>query len=150
MLRSWTIEDSHDMSQCWRLFVKGTKFIATADEAGNLPGDEALLLGCHILIKTYTTTSKNLSKFNSSSENPKFLFQAALCLQAGLQLSKNNFQFKLLLIRILLFLGTSSLQLSDRRRGTSSSNGLSGPWHQTNTIRHSHTFHIHPNINIIT
>ena len=103
MLRLW---DVNDLSTCWKLYIEGTKLSEPTEDIDLLPGDDALILGCYTLVKKYNITSNSLclTQFNLT-EQTTFLLQAALCLEAGLQKSKHNFQFKLLLIRIYIIIG---------------------------------------------
>jgi N-acetyltransferase B complex (NatB) non catalytic subunit len=59
MLRPWSVDDPNDLTRCWRLYVKGTQY--SEPDADNLPGDDALLLGCYTLVKAYNTTSTSIS-----------------------------------------------------------------------------------------
>ena len=102
MLREW---DVTDLSNCWELYIEGTKLSEPTEDIDLLPGDDALLLGCYTLVKAYNTTSTTPINPPLISEQTKFLLQAALCLEAGLEKSNHNFQFKLLLIRIYILLG---------------------------------------------
>ena len=57
MLRPWTVEDPKDLTRCWQLYLKGTKVSEPTEDTDNLPGDDALLLGCYTLVKAYTASS---------------------------------------------------------------------------------------------
>ena len=54
MLREW---DVTDLSNCWELYIEGTKLSEPTEDIDLLPGDDALLLGCYTLVKAYNTTS---------------------------------------------------------------------------------------------
>jgi hypothetical protein len=64
MLRPWTVGDPKDLTRCWELYLKGTKVSEPTEDTDNLPGDDALLLGCYTLVKAYTASS--ISNINQS------------------------------------------------------------------------------------
>jgi len=104
MLRNWDVNS--DLTACWDLYLRGIKALsASEDEIESFPGDDALILGCYNLIKEFNATSTFFDDWALILEQPQYLLQAALCLEAGLEKSKHNFQFKLLLIRVYLLLG---------------------------------------------
>jgi hypothetical protein len=57
MLRPWTVESPKDLIRCWELYIQGTKVLNATEDLDNLPGDDALLLGCYTLVKAYATSS---------------------------------------------------------------------------------------------
>jgi hypothetical protein len=57
MLRPWTVGDPRDLTRCWELYLKGTKVSEPTEETDNLPGDDALLLGCYTLVRAYKASS---------------------------------------------------------------------------------------------
>ena len=107
MLVPWSIDDPKMIQRCWEVYKEGLKFSDSTEATDNLPGDDALLLACYTLVKTYATTSITVVQPVLTSEQAKYLLQAALCLESGLEKSKYNFQFKLLLVRVYLLLGSS-------------------------------------------
>ena len=63
MLRPWKVGDPKDLTRCWELYLKGTKVSEPTEDTDNLPGDDALLLGCYTLVKAYTASSiSNISQ----------------------------------------------------------------------------------------
>jgi len=105
MLRQWSLEK--DLPRCWDIYGQGTKLSEQDDNGDNCIGDDALLLGCYTLVKEYRITSIFKPYIRLILEQPKFLLQAAICLELGLSKSPYNFQFRLLLIRIYVFLGSN-------------------------------------------
>src|SRR5579859_28888 len=94
MLRNWTTENSSDLVRCWDLYIKGMNLSEPTDDIDTLPGDDALLLACYTLVKGYVSTSNILTRLFIIVEHTKYLLQAAIWLELGLEKSRHNFQFK--------------------------------------------------------
>lgn len=107
MLRIWTTDKPGDLVRCWNLYIKGTKLSEPTDDIDNFPGDDALLLACYTLVKAYVSTSNIPTRLFIIVEHAKYLLQAALWLELGLEKSRHNFQFKLLVIRVYHLLGNT-------------------------------------------
>lgn len=63
MLRPWRVDSKFDLIRCWEVYLEGLKHAESepAEDADDLPGDDALLLGCYTLVKAYNATSISIS-----------------------------------------------------------------------------------------
>jgi len=57
MLQPWGVDNTDLLRKCWTVYIQGTQCPEAAEEKDLLPGDDALLLACYTLVKTYLKTS---------------------------------------------------------------------------------------------
>ncbi|KAL1922256.1 uncharacterized protein VTP21DRAFT_9795 [Calcarisporiella thermophila] len=98
-----SVQELSDLADnLWKAYNSALPLGKNLEETERQYGDEFVILASHLLVDAYHKDNANI----------RHLFRAIFWLEAALQKSKHNFQFKLLLIRLYQIIGVYQRALS--------------------------------------